>query len=200
MSLRLLRIDRLVDADPKRRSIGELRRQLRSTTRDNRLVALARIRKQIHMTGVRDSDFALAVLLTVDPDSTCRWQATIIVGEFIEKEPGRVWQVARQLGKSSKADIRMASSTVLLEHLLEYHTTRMAPLFLAELALGDRRFAQAVASCSNFGNGRTKRRIQRIIDEAKKRSNEALPLTSRAQRTGKSTRRSRAARSRAPGR
>ena len=60
MSLLLLRIDRLVDADPKRRSIGELRRQLRSTTRDNRLVALARIRKQIHMTGVRDSYFALA--------------------------------------------------------------------------------------------------------------------------------------------
>jgi len=65
------------------------------------------------MTGVRDSYFALATPLTVDPDSTCRWQATIIVGEFIEKEPDRVWQVARQLGKSSKADIRMASSTVL---------------------------------------------------------------------------------------
>ena len=173
MSLLLLRINRLVDADPKRRSIGELRRQLRSTTRDNRLVALARIRKQIHMTGVRDSYFDLAVPLTVDPDSTCRWQATIVIGEFIDKEPGRVWQVARQLAKSSKADIRMASSTVLLEHLLEYHTTTMAPLFLAELALGDLRFAKAVASCSNFGNRRTKRRIQRIIDEGKRRSNEA---------------------------
>ena len=63
----------------------------------------------------------------------------------------------------------MASSTVLLEHLLEHHTTRMAPLFLAELNLGDFRSAKAVASCWNFGNGRTKRRIQGMIDEAKRR-------------------------------
>lgn len=185
MSSLLLRIDRLIDADPKRRSIGELRRQLRSTTRDNRLAALARIRKQIHATGLQDGYFALAKPLTVDPDSTCRWQATIVVGEFIEKEPDRVWQVARQLGKSSKADIRTASSTVLLEHLLQYHTPRMASRFLAELDLGDLRFAKAVASCWNFGSGPTKRRIQRIIDEAARRANEALQPTSRKARRQK---------------
>ena len=194
MSSLLLRINRLVDADPKRLSIRELSRQLRSATRDKRLLALVRMQKQIQATGLPDSYLDLAKPLTIDPDSTCRWQATIIVGEFIVQEPDRVWQLARQLGKSPKADIRMASSTVLLEHLLEYHTTRMSALFLAELELGDRRFAHAVASCWNFGNGRTKRRIQGIIDEATRRSNEALQPTSRARRTAQSKRRSRAAR------
>jgi len=162
--------------------------------RDMRLRALARIRKQIKTTGLRDRCFELAQRLTIDPDSTCRWQATIIIGEFIETDPDRVWQVARQLGTSAKSDIRMASATVLLEHLLQYHTARMGPLFRAELRLGDPRFAHAVASCWNFGSGRTVRRIQRVIDEANQRSNKALQPSSRARRKGKSRRPSRAAR------
>ena len=190
----LLRIDRIVNADPRPRSVRELRTELRSTNRDIRLVALARIRKQIETTGLRDSYFALAKPLTVDADSTYRWQATIIVGEFIETEPDGVWQVARHLAKLPKADIRTASSTVLLEHLLEYHTTRMAALFLAELELGDRRFADAVASCWTFGSARTRQRAQRINDEAKMRSNRALQPTSRARRKTRSTQRSRATR------
>src|SRR5436189_5816068 len=55
----------------------------------------------------------------------------------------------------------------LLKHLPEYHPAAMAPLFRAELRLGDPRFAAAVASCWNFGSGRTVRQIQRILDEAK---------------------------------
>jgi hypothetical protein len=129
---------------------------------------------------LRHGYFALVKPLTIDPDSTCRWQATSIIGEFIETDPERVWQVARELGKSPKADIRMASSTVLLEHLLEHHSDRMTRLFRAELERGDPRFADAVASCWNFGNSRTEQSIQEIIDEANsRRSNKALQPTSR---------------------
>ena len=96
----LNRIDKLIEADPRPRSIRELRRQLRSTTRDTRLVALTRMRKQIEATGLRKGYFELAKAITMDSDSTCRWQATIIIGEFIETAPDRVWPVARQLGMS----------------------------------------------------------------------------------------------------
>ena len=90
-----------------------------------------------------------------------------MIGGFIETDPDRVWPIARALAKSANADIRMASSTVLLEHLLEYHPATMIPRFKAELAAGDRRFRESVASCGNFGNSRTRSRIQRLIDEAK---------------------------------
>jgi hypothetical protein len=166
MTTLLRRVRRLVDADPNPRSFRELRLQLRSSVRDTRLTALVRVRKQIEITGLRDNYLTLVEPLAVDPDSTCRWQATAIVGEFIKTEPDRVWQVARVLGKSRNADIRMASSTLLPEHLLQHHTISMTKLVRSELELGDPRFAAAVASCWNFGNGRKKRQIQEVIDQA----------------------------------
>jgi len=181
MSTLMTRIGRLIDKDPKPRSVQELRGQLRSTARDTRLIALIRIRRQIENDRLLASYFTLARPLTMDRDSTCRWQATIILGEFIDRAPTRVWRVAKQLAKSKIADIRMASATVLMEHLFEKHPVRMAPLFLAELKLGNRHFAKAVASCWTFGTARTKRRIQQVIDEAKRQSNTGLqPTASRA--------------------
>jgi hypothetical protein len=130
-------------------------------------VALVRIRRQIEATGQRKGYFDLATKVTQDRDRTCRWQATIVIGEFIEADPERVWRVAKTLATSPNADIRMAAATVLLEHLLEFHTAEMVPRFRAALRSGDRRFASAVSFCSNFGNARTRAGIPRIIDEAK---------------------------------
>ena len=163
----LYRIDRLVEADPRPRSIIELRTQLRSKSRDIRLTALARIRKQIETSGLRQGYFNLAQALTLDTDSTCRWQATIIIGEFIEKYPGRVWRVARELGASRNKDIRAAASTVLLEHLLQYHPKKMLKLFREELKQGNSRFARAVAGCWNFGRGASEQQIEKVLEEAR---------------------------------
>ena len=101
-------------------------------------------------------------------DSHCRWQATIVVGQFIQTKPNLVWPVAFELAKSPNPDIRMASSTVLLEHLLQYHPETMIPRFKAELAFGNLRFRKSVASCWNFGTSRYRARIQRLIDAASK--------------------------------
>jgi hypothetical protein len=90
-----------------------------------------------------------------------------VIGEFIETRADQVWAVARELAKSPVTDIRVAASTVLLEHLLEYHPTVMIPRFEAELAAGDPRFRQSVGMCFNFNRGPSKRRVQRLIDQAK---------------------------------
>lgn len=166
----LLRIDRLVKSDPRPRTIRQLRRLLSSKSRDSRLLALARIRKQIEKSGLRQGYFNLAQPLTLDSDSNCRWQATIIIGEFIEDDPERVWRVARQLAMSPKADVRAAAATVLLEHLLQYHPKKMIPRFTQELRAGDRRFADAVSSCWNFGSGWSEPEIEKLLEEASKRS------------------------------
>ena len=163
------RVSAVVAADPRRRTIQDLREELHSPIRDMRLRALVRIRKEIERSGLRNSYFNLAEPLTLDPDSNCRWQATIVIGEFIETQPDRVWRVARALGQSAKADVRVASSTVLLEHLLQHYPTRMASLFERELMSGDRRLASAISFCGNLGKtDSAKRRIQTVIKLAKR--------------------------------
>jgi hypothetical protein len=156
----------VVNADPRPRSVRALRSELNSPDRNRRVIALMQIRRQIETRGLRQSYFELASRHVRERDSTCRWQATIVIGEFIEANPDRVWSIARDLATSANADIRTASTTVLLEHLLEYHPSKMIPRFRAELRSGNRRFRKSVAGCGNFGDSRNHARIQALIDEA----------------------------------
>src|SRR5687768_17399243 len=160
MATVLRRASEVIEADPRYRSLSALRAELNSRNRDRRVTALMRIRKQIESRGLRPSYFELASRHVLEPDSTCRWQATVVIGEFIEASPDRVWPIARELAMSANADIRMASTTVLLEHLLEYHPSKMIPLFRAELSSGNRRFKKSLAGCWNCGNSRNRARIQ----------------------------------------
>jgi hypothetical protein len=170
MSSILSRAYATVARDTRPATLEQLRRDSRSRVRDKRVAAMVRIRKEIDFRGLRNSCFAIAEPLTIDADSTCRWQATIVIGEFIETQPDRVWRVARALGESRKADIRMASTTVLLEHLLEFHPSRMCKQFEEELSVRSNRLAQSIGGCWNFGEDqRAINRIQKVIDAAKAR-------------------------------
>jgi len=173
-------------ADPRVRTIRDLRSELQGAVRDRRLLALVRVRQQIERNGLRNGYFSLVEPLTFDPDSNCRWQATLVIGEFIETQPDKVWKVARELGRSAKADIRMAAATVLLEHLLEHYPSRMGSLFEKELKLGDRSLASAISFCANFGKTSVaKKQIQRVIAQAKERSNKGMqPTAHRTRRRG----------------
>jgi hypothetical protein len=71
---------------------------------------------------------------------------------------------------SPKPDVRMAAATVLLEHLLQYHPKKMISGCRQELRRGDKRFADALESCWNFGSGANKHKIQKLLDEACKSS------------------------------
>ena len=128
---------------------------------------MVRIRRQIAEGGLRAGYIDLACRHIEERDSRCRWQATIVIGEFIEVVPERVWPIALKLANAANPDIRMASTTVLLEHLLEYHPATMVPRFQAELATGTRRFRKAVALCANFGDSSSRASIQKVIDAAR---------------------------------
>jgi len=174
-------------ADSRRRTMPELKHELQSSVRDKRLLALVRIRQQIERSGLRTGYFSLAEPLTLDPDSTCRWQATIVIGEFIETRPDKVWRVARELGQSTKPDIRMAASTLLLEHLLQYYPARMGALFEEELRACNHRLASAISCCGNFGRtSSAKTRIQQVIKLAKQRSDRRVQPRAQRTRRGRS--------------
>jgi hypothetical protein len=149
-----------VQRDTVSKSLWELSRMLRSRSADVRLYALFKIREQLN-TRLRKGYFALARRSIVDPDNDCRWQALIVVGEFVESNPTRVWRVVMQYGVSKVADIRTAVATVLLEHLLEHHFTQIFPR-ARRLAVRSREFADTLSRSGNFIRGR--RNIQRFQD------------------------------------
>lgn len=67
---------------------------------------------------------AIAKSALDDRDNDCRWQAAIVIGEFIPFCPEEVWTVVEQYGVSKDDDMRTCVSTVLLEHLLDHYPNR----------------------------------------------------------------------------
>ena len=84
-------------------------------------MSLLLMRKQIREKGLRTAYFDLARKMVEDTTNNCRWQALIVIGEFIETDPEAVWPVVCRYGVSEDDDMRAGVATVLLEHLLEHH-------------------------------------------------------------------------------
>lgn len=123
--------------------LSDVSKLLESPESDDRLRGLVSMRRSIQEQGIREEFFGLAEPLIQDPNNNCRWQALILVGEFIESEPDRVWAVIEKHAQSQDEDMRTAVATVLLEHLLEQHAqydglvadrTRQSPLFADTLS------------------------------------------------------------------
>ena len=79
-----------------------------------------------------------------------RWQAIIAVGEFVESDPGDVWDFISRWGCDPQQDLRLAVATCLLEHLLELHFGAYFPQ-VEQLALSDPLFGDTVRQCWQFG-------------------------------------------------
>jgi hypothetical protein len=86
-----------------------------------------------------------------NPDS--RWKAIIKVGEYIETNPEEVWLFIRKWSTHPSEDLRMAISTCLLEHLLEYHFDMYFPK-VKKACYQSKRFASTFSSCSKFGQAK----------------------------------------------
>ena len=114
---------------------------------DQRLLALALIRKQIGQGEPPEPYLHIARALVPDPDNTCRWQAMIVVGEAISSSPQSVWEVIHERGSSSDKDMRTAVATVLLEHLLEEDFSTYFPKVRDRVLSGDRLFADTLKMC-----------------------------------------------------
>ncbi len=102
----------------------------------------------------------LARKLIGDTDNTCRWQALIVVGEFIASEPKAVWRIVARYGRSKDEDMRSGVACVLLEHLLprdfEYVFRELSMLVRS----GNREITDTVCMCWVFDL--TKRQVRRL--------------------------------------
>jgi hypothetical protein len=137
-------------AYPRFVTAAELRRMAAGRAPRDRLRALWLMRRQIEEGGLRAAYLKLARPLIADEDNDCRWQALIVVGEFIETQPEKVWQVVRKYGASPDEDMRDAVACVLLEHLLEHHFKAYFPR-VEELALANPLFGDTFERCWKFG-------------------------------------------------
>jgi hypothetical protein len=106
-----------------------------STNPADRLHALYAMRDAIASGHVRRNYFDLAKSLVRDSNNDCRWQALIVIGEYIQSQPEAVWQVIQEFGVSPDDDMRTAVATVLVEHLLEYHSRPTYPECVTWLAV-----------------------------------------------------------------
>ena len=51
------------------------------------------------------------------------WKASVRLGDFVEEEPGPVWELVEKWGAADSAEVRMAVATCVLEHLLSTTST-----------------------------------------------------------------------------
>ena len=90
-----------------------------------------------------------------------RWQAIILVGDFIESDPLPVWEFAAKWGRHPSKDLRMAIATCLLEHLLEYHFDLIFPR-IQEAVRQSKRFRATLGICAKCGQAEKARNSRRL--------------------------------------
>ena len=95
-----------------------------------------------------------------------RWQAIIVIGEFIETDPDAIWAFVKRWGRHRNNDLRAAVATVLLEHMLEHHFEKLFDLVKKE-TLKSKRFAYTFSLCSKYGRSRL-RKNEVLFDNLKK--------------------------------
>jgi hypothetical protein len=96
-----------------------------------------------------------------------RWQAIIAVGDFAETDPEPVWLFGERWGVNPDEDLRMAITTCILEHLLEYHFDLIFPR-MERLARSNPGFAWMVGGCWLFGKSElpdNAARLQRLVKD-----------------------------------
>jgi hypothetical protein len=147
-------------------SVSELTSLSKSNDARERLFALAIMRRQIKYC---DSavHFGMARPLIRDSDNNCRWQALVLISEFLESDPAKVWSIVREFGNSEDEDMRMGVATLLLEHLLEIDFKTYFTKVRDEIKSGKRRFINTLELCSCFGND-YQRKVESFIRKARR--------------------------------
>lgn len=127
-------------------SLAKLRRMAISRDADSRLLAILVMQNQIYRRRLLKGYLDLAASLIPDADNTCRWQAMIVVGEYVKSQPERVWQIVEAYGAHRSADMRAAVATVLLEHLIDENPSCYRPR-AETLAARSRVFSETLRTC-----------------------------------------------------
>ena len=127
-----------------------IKSKLFSTNKDERLRGLLHIRYLINHDRETSDFFDLAVKHIEDKDSDCRWQAIIIIGEFLNTRQDDIWNIIITHGSSDNSDIRTAIATVLLEHFFEENSNLFDAKFETiskEISKGNKNLIDTLSIC-----------------------------------------------------
>jgi hypothetical protein len=164
--------EKLEDAERVARSFegasdAELQRLVDSTNVLDRIAAALLMQSRAERSETIRPYLAAAHQLIHDADNTCRWQALILVGAGIEREPELVWDVITEEGSSRDDDMRTGVATVLLEHLLDEHFETYFPMVRERVLSGDDLFTDTLSGCWLSDPSR-KKRIASLVRNAKR--------------------------------
>src|SRR5947209_14654573 len=98
-----------------RHNLKTLAKLAASSKAAERLESLQIMRRQIEAGRQSRGYLELARRLVKDTDNNCRWQALVVVGQYIRADPEAVWRVICEDGVSQDEDMRVGVATVLLE-------------------------------------------------------------------------------------
>lgn len=111
--------------------------------------------------AIRKAEKLLPGTAAPEGEEDARWQAILVVGEFLRSDPEPVWRFIRRWGSHRDADLRAAVGTCLLEHLLEQHFDAFFPR--VERAVGEsKRFAEMFSACWKSGQSEQPGRAERF--------------------------------------
>jgi len=85
-----------------------------------------------------------------------RWQAIMLIEDFIEDEPEAILPFVLKWGVHEQEDLRWAIACLLLEHLLEFHFELIFPR-VQEAAIANPLFADTFLKTSKLGQAKKER-------------------------------------------
>lgn len=99
-------------------SVADLKTLIQSPRSQDRLRALRAMNRQV-LEGQPKAYLDLAAPLICDPCEDCRWQAAMVISEYLDVAEERVWSVVdRYITTGNETGVDTVA-TVLVEHLLE---------------------------------------------------------------------------------
>jgi hypothetical protein len=107
--------------------------------------------------------FQLAKRLVHDRSNTCRWQALIVVAEYIPFASDDVWKVVVTASRNSDDDMRDALAAVVLEHLLEFDFDNYFAKVRKRIVGGDEAFFDILGRCFRFVPEGKWRQVERLL-------------------------------------
>jgi hypothetical protein len=111
--------------------------------------------------AIRQAERVLPGKVAPDGQTDPRWQAIMRIEEHIQDKPVEVWRFARKWGTHANADLRTAIATLLVEHLLAFHFSRIFPL-VSEACRESTRFADTLSRCWALGQAKRPQNMRRL--------------------------------------
>jgi len=153
---------------PRHKSVAAILELSKSPSVADRAAALQLMRSQL-LNGKPKAYLDIARKLVNVRSSRIRWQAVIVVGEFIDTEPEKVWNTLLANVSTNSSDLASALATVLLEHMLEKQYSFTVRRLRSELRSGNWRWARLLEECWLFGSAvRHRKEIERLTMDFKR--------------------------------